>query len=120
MADTGEDSFVCDPEIEQCDDQPYYKNTIELDYNTPNLLVGGITLANFLIPVLLYRYWFNLPRTAADQAVYTAQSKYQYGWLVIYEGSKYIWGPPSFFWIGSRLFGQTAWSFALLVWWSSF
>ena len=27
---------ICDPEIEQCDLEPEWKNTIELDYKTPN------------------------------------------------------------------------------------
>ena len=122
MAANGEEDqvLVCDPEIEECSTEPEFRNTIELDYATPNLIVGVVTLANFLIPVLLYRFWFNLPRSAVDQAIYNDQSKYQYGWLVMYEGSKYIWGPPAFFWIGSRLFSHTAWAFLLLVWWSSF
>ena len=115
-----EDNVVCRPEIEECIDEPEFKNTIELDYNTPNLIVGILSIANFVIPVLVYRFWFNLPRSTADQAVYNDQSKYQYGWLVIYEGSKYIWGPPALFWIASRLNGLTAWPFLLLVWWSSF
>ena len=112
---------VCAPAIEECSNEPYWKNTIELDYNTPNIIVGLVTLANFLIPVLGYRLWFNLAgKTVADQAVYTDQSKYQYGWLVMYEGAKYIWGPPSLFWLISRIHDHTAWPFLLLVWWSSF
>ena len=69
MADP-EDNFVCNSEIEECPDEPYWKNTIELDYNTPNLIVGVVTLANLVLPVLLYRFWFNLPRSTADQIVY--------------------------------------------------
>ena len=70
MADPEEPLSVCNPEIEECSDEPYWKNTIELDYDTPNLIVGLITLANFLIPYLTYRFWFNLPRSTADQAIY--------------------------------------------------
>ena len=66
MAEDQGDVVVCDPEIEECANEPYWKNTIELDYATPNLIVGVITLANFLIPVILYRLWFNLPRTVAE------------------------------------------------------
>ena len=65
MADDLTDG-VCNPEIEECITEPEFKNTIELDYNTPNLMVGLITVANFLIPFLVYRFWFNLPRTSAD------------------------------------------------------
>ena len=61
---------VCRPEIEECIDEPEFKNTIELDYDTPNLIVGILTLANFLIPYLTYRFWFNLPRSTADQTIY--------------------------------------------------
>ena len=39
---------------------------------------------------------------------------------MIYEGCKYIWGPPAVFWILSRVNDLTAWPFLLLVWWSSF
>ena len=73
---TAEGEYVCDPEIEDCDAPAEWKNTIELDYNTPNLIVGVVTLANFILPVLLYRFWFNVSRTAAEQTVYNDQSKY--------------------------------------------
>jgi len=117
MAD---EAVACNPQIEECEDVVYWNNTIELDYDTPNMIVGLTSLANFVIPVILYRFWFNTERTAAEQAAYNDQSKYQWGWLLAYEGAKYIWGPPAIFWLGSRLVGGTGWSLLLLIWWTTF
>ena len=66
MADTPDpnEALVCDPAIEDCSDEPLFKNTIELDYETPNMIVGIVTILNSVVPVLLYWYYFNVERTA--------------------------------------------------------
>ena len=111
---------VCDPAIEDCSENSRFKNTIELDYDTPNMIVGVVTIANFLIPYLLYKFYFNTTRTTAVQAIFDAQSKYQFGWYVMNEGAKFIWGPPAFFWIMATLTGDIRFALFLLIWWSSF
>ena len=67
MADTPDpnEALVCDPAIEDCSDEPLFKNTIELNYKTPNMIVGFVTILNLVVPVLLYRYYFNVVRSAA-------------------------------------------------------
>ena len=66
MADTPDpnEALVCDPAIEDCSDEPLFKNTIELDYKTPNMIVGIVTILNAVVPVLLYHSYFNVERTA--------------------------------------------------------
>ena len=45
---------ICDPEIEMCKDLGVpFKNTIELDYYTPNLYIGILSIAEFLVPYIL-------------------------------------------------------------------
>ena len=84
------------------------------------MIVGVVTIANFLIPYLLYKFYFNTTRTTAVQAIFDAQSKYQFGWYVMNEGAKFIWGPPAFFWIMATLTGDIRFALFLLIWWSSF
>jgi len=45
---------ICDPEIEMCAELGVpFKNTIELDYYTPNLYIGILSIAEFLVPYIL-------------------------------------------------------------------
>ena len=78
-----------------------------------------ISVANSILVITLYRYWF-LPTRNDNLTAYNAQSRYQYGWLVFYEGAKYIWLPPAIFWIGSQLYDTIAWALGLTIWYTFF
>ena len=45
---------ICDPEIEMCKEIGVpFANTIELDYKTPNLYIGLLSIAEFLVPYFI-------------------------------------------------------------------
>ena len=45
---------ICDPEIEMCKELGVpFANTIELDYKTPNLYIGILSICEFLVPYII-------------------------------------------------------------------
>ena len=69
----GEPETACDPSIENCD-EPLYKNTIELDYYTPNLIVGILSIVNAVLPSFIW--WLRKPSDTAAIAVFDDNFKY--------------------------------------------
>ena len=107
-----EEPVICDPSQEVCGD---FKNTIELDYRTPNLMVGAINIAFYIGPMLLQRYYL----ANKDQTTLDTNQYYQWGYNWMIDGMKVIWGPSSFLWLINQVFYSDGFSLALLVWWST-
>ena len=56
IADLSEEELraICDPEIEMCKELGVpFANTIELDYKTPNLYIGILSICEFLVPYII-------------------------------------------------------------------
>jgi len=111
---------ACDPSIELCEPEPYpFKNTIELDYFTPNKTVAYLSFINLVLPNLFYYLWVRRNRSTAEQAAWEAQVWYDLGWEWIVGTSNVIWGVPAFLWTMEIIFGATFFQFLLLGWWSA-
>ena len=73
--------YLCDPALEDCAEEPQFKNTIELDYYTPNQIVQAVIASNFLIPVILYKLYFGTTRvTTSTSSLMMNLSWYKNGW----------------------------------------
>ena len=68
----------CDPMIETCEPQGY-QNTIELDYFTPNMIVGILSEINLWVPVLFW-YLYRQPESATDTTNFSAATRWDWGW----------------------------------------
>ena len=71
----------CNPEIEDCDGDGF-RNTIELDYKTPNNIVGAICVFNAITPWLMWRF-FGKPKydtLASDISNFEANNRWHWGW----------------------------------------
>ena len=95
---------ACDPTIEVCEDAEGFKNTIELDYATPNYTIGVLSILNAFVPYLVYKFSINNNRSAVVQGLYDSNSLYDFGWRWLETGSLFFWGVPSALWIASQLF----------------
>ena len=119
----GNAAMVCDPIIENCGAEDPWRNTIELDYKTPNTIVGLISIVNFLVPFIAYRFVYL--KEIEDQtmaALYADNKFYGWAWWFARTASNSIWGLSSLAWIISRLIGPEVNVVALFLfaWWGSF
>ena len=111
---------ICDPEIEMCKDLGVpFKNTIELDYYTPNLYIGILSIAEFLIPYFIDTFYIKWNRSAAVEALYVNNGYFDYGSSWIKNSSFIVWGLPAIFWTIEYFTDNGAMKLLLLIWWGS-
>ena len=107
----------CDPQIESCPQDDGFKNTIELDYRTPHIIVGVISIINAILP---FAFWqFRKPSsTSLAYDVFKNQGYYEWGWNWLQKSSALMWGVPSVLWLITLFVKTDIIPVLLLVWWT--
>ena len=59
------ENLTCDPSIEEC--EPEFLNTIELNYATPSLIMGALSIVNAILPYMVYKRIFLADQTDAQK-----------------------------------------------------
>ena len=74
--DSQQPAGECDPELDSCKE---FKNTIELDYRTPNILVGSVGFVQAWLWLILWYAW-RRPTTATQELYFTENVWYKFAW----------------------------------------
>ena len=106
----------CDPQIENCVDDSF-KNTIELDYYTPNMIVGVVSIINAVLPFAIWQIRKPSDGTLAYNTFKT-QGYYEWGWNWLQNSNGFMWGLPSFLWLLTFVLDTDVIPVLLLAWWA--